>query len=343
MLENIRNHFKDFKRKRVEPTELERLQTELLDESTLNPTYLILTVGSCAIATFGLITNSAAVIIGAMVIAPLILPIRGLAFGALTGNILLFRRGLLSIVVGTLLAIGLAYTLESLVGISTFDTEVLSRSKPTLLDLGIALAAGSISGYAKAQPKISGSLVGTAIAVALMPPICVIGLGLAQANWSLTQGATLLYLTNLLGIILACMLMFLIIGYSPLERAGAALFWTLFLTGVLLLPLSVSFAQLVRQTNLENSLKNALLTKTITFQRLELLKIDTNWLIKPPQVRLIVRTRVPVTPKQVDLLEKFVYEQMGQPFTLIFEISQVEQVRRETPTSSELIPTNVEQ
>jgi len=77
-----------------------------------------------------------------------------------------------------------------LVGISTFDTEVLSRSKPTLLDLGIAVAAGSVSGYAKTT---SGSLVGTAIAVALMPPICVIGLGLAQANWSLSQGATLLY------------------------------------------------------------------------------------------------------------------------------------------------------
>jgi len=62
-------------------------------------------------------------------------------------NIFLFRRGLLTILVGTLLAIGLAYGL--LVGISTFDTEVLSRSKPTLLDLGIAVAAGSISGYAR--------------------------------------------------------------------------------------------------------------------------------------------------------------------------------------------------
>jgi len=84
--------------------QIEQLQTELLEESTLNPTYLVLTVGSCALA--GLITNSAAVVIGAMVIAPLMLPIRGLAF-ALTGNIFLFRRGLLTILVGTLLAIGL--------------------------------------------------------------------------------------------------------------------------------------------------------------------------------------------------------------------------------------------
>ncbi|MBW4511534.1 MAG: DUF389 domain-containing protein [Scytonematopsis contorta HA4267-MV1] len=328
MIQNASELIKNFQHKRVEATQLEELQTELLDESTPSLTYLILTVASCTIATLGLITNSAAVIIGAMIIAPLMLPIRGLAYGALTGNILLFRRGLIAIVFGTLLSIGLAYCIELLVGISTFDTEVLSRSKPTLLDLGIAVTAGSIGGYAKVKPTISGTLVGTAIAVALMPPICVIGLGLAQTNWSLSQGAAVLYLTNLLGITLACMLTFLIMGYSFIERAGAALFWTLLLTGILLLPLSVSFAQLVRQTNLESNLKNALLTKTITFERMELLKIDANWLTHPPQVRLIVRTKETVTPKQVGLLEKFLQKEMGQPFTLIFEISQVKEVRR---------------
>lgn len=86
--------------------------------------------------------------------------------------------------------------------------EVLARSEPTLLDLGIAIAAGGISGYAKVEPKVSSSLAGTAIAVALMPPVCVIGLGLSQADWSLSLGATLLYLTNLLGITLSCMLVF---------------------------------------------------------------------------------------------------------------------------------------
>lgn len=100
----------------------------------------------------------------------------------------------------------------------TFGSKILARSEPTLLDLGIAIAAGSISGYAKVEPKISGSLAGTAIAVALMPPVCVIGLGLSQANFSLSFGATLLYLTNLLGITLSCMLTFLIAGYTSVDR-----------------------------------------------------------------------------------------------------------------------------
>jgi len=102
----------------------------------------------------------------------------------------------------------------------------------------------------------------TAIAVALMPPICVIGLGLAQANWSLSQGGPTLP-DQPLGHYPCLYVDVLIVGYSPLERAGTALFWTLFWQ-VFCCSLWVS-AQLVRQTNLETSLKNALLTKTITF------------------------------------------------------------------------------
>ncbi|MEG4032387.1 DUF389 domain-containing protein [Microcoleus sp. S36b_A4] len=309
-----------------------------MEESTLDINYLVLILGSCIIATFGLLSNSAAVIIGAMIIAPLMLPIRGLAFGAVEGNVLLFRKGLVALAVGTVLAIFLACFLGALVQLPDFGSEVLARSKPTLLDLGIAIAAGGISGYAKVQPKVSATLAGTAIAVALMPPICVIGLGLSQANWSLSLGASLLYLTNLLGITLSCMLTSLIAGYTPLHRARKALFWALALTAILVIPLGVSFAELIEQAQLEVSLKRALLNRTITFQRVELIKTDTNWLTKPPEVRLIVRSSEALTPKQVQLLEAFVEKEMGQPFTLIFQVSQVEEVRRSTLNKSRSKP-----
>ncbi|MEG5018536.1 DUF389 domain-containing protein [Microcoleus sp. B4-C3] len=309
-----------------------------MEESTLNINYLVLILGSCIIATFGLLSNSAAVIIGAMIIAPLMLPIRGLAFGAVEGNVIIFRKGLVALAVGTVLAIFLACFLGALVQIPDFGSEVLARSKPTLLDLGIAIAAGGISGYAKVQPKVSATLAGTAIAVALMPPICVIGLGLSQANWSLSLGASLLYLTNLLGITLSCMLTFLMAGYTPLHRARKAIFWALALTAILVIPLGVSFAELIEQAQLEASLKRALLNRTITFQRVELIATDTNWLTKPPEVRLIVRSSEALTPKQVQLLEAFVEKEMGQPFTLIFQVSQVEEVRRSTLNKSRSKP-----
>ncbi|MEP6516721.1 DUF389 domain-containing protein [Microcoleus vaginatus FACHB-2002] len=310
----------------------------MLEESTLDINYLVLILGSCIIATFGLLANSAAVIIGAMIIAPLMLPIRGLAFGAVEGNVLIFRKGLVALAVGTGLAIFLACFLGALVQLPDFGSEVLARSKPTLLDLGIAIAAGGISGYAKVQPKVSATLAGTAIAVALMPPICVIGLGLSQANWSLSLGASLLYLTNLLGITLSCMLTFLMAGYTPLHRARKALFWALALTAILVIPLGVSFAELIEQAQLEASLKRALLNRTITFQRVELIATDTNWLTKPPEVRLIVRSSEALTPKQVQLLEAFVEKEMGQKFTLIFQVSQVEEVRRSTLNKSRSKP-----
>ncbi|MEG3898275.1 DUF389 domain-containing protein [Microcoleus sp. SVA1_B6] len=309
-----------------------------MEESILDIDYLVLILGSCIIATFGLLANSAAVIIGAMIVAPLMLPIRGLAFGAVEGNVLLFRKGLIALAVGTVLAIFLACFLGALVQIPDFGSEVLARSKPTLLDLGIAIAAGGISGYAKVQPKVSATLAGTAIAVALMPPICVIGLGLSQANWSLSLGASLLYLTNLLGITLSCMLTFLMAGYTPLHRARKALFWALALTAILVIPLGVSFAELIEQAQLEASLKRALLNRTITFQRVELIATDTNWLAKPPEVRLSVRSSEALTPKQVQLLEEFVEKEMGQKFTLIFQVSQVEEVRRSTLNKSRSKP-----
>lgn len=336
---SIHDRFRNFRRHQVEPAQLQQLQAELLEESIINTTYLILIVGSCAIATFGLLSNSTAVIIGAMIIAPLMLPIRGLAFGALTGNLFLFRQGLIAVILGTLVAVVLAAGLGALTGISTFGSEVLARSKPTLLDLGIAVAAGGISGYAKVQPKISASLAGTAIAVALMPPICVVGLGLAQANWSLSLGATLLYLTNLLGITLSCMLAFLLAGCTPFKQAKKALGWATALTSILIIPLTISFAELVRQNQLESSIRTALVNDTVTFQQIELLNIDTNWLTEPPQVRLSVRSYNPITPKQVQLLEAFLERKMGQSFALIFTVSQVEEVTRHSDPQH-LTPAN---
>ncbi|MEA5623105.1 DUF389 domain-containing protein [Nostoc sp. UHCC 0251] len=328
---NIRDRFKNFRRRGSQPEQLQELHTDLLAESTLDSAYIILIISSCAIATLGLLSNSAAVIIGAMIIAPLMLPIRGLAFGALQADITLFRKGMIAVAVGTILAVAIAFTLGLLVGLSRYGSEILARSRPTLLDLGIAVAAGGISGYAKVETKISTSLAGTAIAVALMPPICVIGLGLAQGNWSLSFGATLLYLTNLLGIALSCMVTFLVAGYTSMARARQPLIWTMVLTAILVIPLGVSFVRLVRQAQLENSLRRALLNRTVTFGRLQLLNSNTNWLTNPPEVRLSVRAKEPVTPRQVELLEEFVKREMGQTFTLIFEVGQVEEIRSSEP------------
>jgi uncharacterized hydrophobic protein (TIGR00271 family) len=316
--------------RRVSPQGLRYMRDSLMEDSELNRDYIVLTIGACIIASLGLLSNSAAVIIGAMLIAPLMQPIRGLAFGILEGDLELLREGIQALVVGTLLSILLAASLGGVLGFSEYGSEVLARSKPTLLDLGIAIAAGGISGFAKVQPKLSSTLAGTAIAVALMPPVCVIGLGLVQGvatqDFELSWGATLLYLTNLMGITLACMLAFLLNGYAPLHKASRPLGLVLAMTFVLVIPLGISLIQLVRQNRLESSVKAALLNETLTFQRLRLLRSETNWLTSPPEVRLIVAAKDPITPKQVSLLEAYITQRMKRPFRLIFEVGSITEV-----------------
>ncbi len=313
----------------------------LAEEAGLDIYYLALTVGSCAIATLGLLSNSTAVIIGAMIVAPLMLPIRCLAFSALAGDKVLFRRSLVAITVGSVISIALAWLLGFLIKLPSFGSEILSRSQPTLIDLGIAIAAGAISGLTKVEPRISSSLAGTAIAVALMPPLCVIGLGLSQTNWPLSTGATLLYMTNLLGITLACMVVFLVTGYTSLRRGGKALRRTVIFTSLLVIPLGIGYTQLWRQKALEVLVQEVVVTQTTTFQHLELVSIQTDWSSEPPKAVLgiaIVGEQKP-TPKQVRLLEDFLAQETGQRFSLVLQVSQIEQITRD---SVELSPKPVE-
>ena len=323
----ILKYLRWLKWKQMDSPHLNQVRSQLLDESKLDMPYLILIISSCMIATFGLLSNSTAVIIGAMLVAPLMLPIRGLAFGALVGDSFLFRTGSVSVVVGTILAVILSCLIGWLTGITNYGSEILARTQPDLLDLGIAVAAGAIGGYSKIQSKVSDTFAGTAIAVALMPPVCVVGLGLSQGNWILSRGATLLYLTNLLGIALACMMVFLSAGYAPLRQAGKPLLAAIILTSLLLIPLGLSFSRLVQNARIQRSIRDALTNGTVTFQRLELTDLRVNWLEKTPQVLLSVNAQEAVTEKQVKLLESFLEREIGQQFTLIFTINRVEEVR----------------
>ena len=324
---------KYFVGRRVSPQAHQHMQDSLLDEAELNYDYGVLIVGSCLIATFGLLSNSAAVIIGAMLIAPLMLPIRSMAFGILEGDWKLVQTGAKSLGIGT----GIAVVLSAFIGIGSgflaYDSEVLSRSSPTLLDLGIAIAAGGIGGYAKVQPKLSSTLAGTAIAVALMPPLCVVGLGLAQLDMSLSLGAALLYLTNLLGITLSCMIAFFVAGYSPFRRARRPLSGVVVLTALLVVPLGISLTRLVRQNQLEANVREILLKETETFKNVEMVSSRTDWRMSPPLVQMEVNAPAPITPKQVRLLEAFVASKMSRPFIFVFQVREVRRVTNQMSDS----------
>ncbi|WP_225852676.1 hypothetical protein, partial [Haemophilus parainfluenzae] len=105
-------------------------------------------------------------------------------------------------------------------------------------------------------------------------------------------------------------------GYSPFQRARRPIELNLLFKALLVIPLSASTLQLVRQNRLELSIRTALLDRTLTFQRLTLIHMQTTWITNPPEVSLVVYATEPVTPKQVQLLENFLDKEMGSPFKL---------------------------
>jgi len=321
---------------RLSPERSAQLNQTLWEDSRIDRSYLVQVFAACLIASFGLLANSVAVIIGAMIIAPLMLPIRAIAWAAVGGDWLLFRRGCLALGWGVVLAIGLATSVGFSAQIPAFGSEVLARGNPNLLDLGVALVAGAVSAYAMLQPKVSGTVAGTAIAVALMPPACTVGLALSQGYWVLAQGALLLLLTNLCGIALAAAITFWVLGEIPYNRDRRAIAAIVGMTMLLAVPLTYSFSELVRQSQLEANLRRALLNRTLTFQQLDLIDSQVNWLLQPPEVRLTVRSADPISAYQVQLLESFLERSMGQPFRLVFLVSSVSEIRSRPHTQSPL-------
>jgi uncharacterized membrane protein len=131
--------------------------------------------------------------------------------------------------------------------LSYLTSEIQARLSPTLLDLGAAVISGIAGAYAHAKSEVSKSLAGVSIAVALVPPLSVVGIGLGWGDLSIAAGAMLLFLTNLIGITLAASMTFMMLGYSPFRLAKKGMAWTCGLLAIVSIPLLISFVRLVNR------------------------------------------------------------------------------------------------
>ena len=175
---------------------------------------------SSMVAAIGLLQNSAAVVIGAMMIAPLMAPIMGVAACLIMGwgRRLLVGLGLVSLSSLGAVAVGWLFTTLLTAAGTELPSQVVDRSSPDIRDLLVALGAGAAGAYATVHKKISGALPGVAVAVALVPPLAAIGVLLGYGQPQLARGATLLFLTNLVGIVLMAAVVFLLTGLVPRHR-----------------------------------------------------------------------------------------------------------------------------
>ena len=162
------------------------LFVSLRNDARFNTTYVVLLILSTLLATFGLYLNSAAVIIGAMVLAPLMNPIVSISMGLLRSDRTLFNESAKTIVIGILLALLASALIALLFPHKPVTEEMLGRLNPSLLDLAVAIISGIAAAYSKSFKEVAQSLAGVAIAVALVPPLAVAGIGLWKRSvfWS---------------------------------------------------------------------------------------------------------------------------------------------------------------
>ena len=250
---------------------------------------------STILATLGLLSNSAAVIIGAMIVAPLMGPIVGMAYSTAMGNRRLLRRSSFTVFKGIVLTIVVSWLVTSIIGLETVDTEIMSRVKPTLIDFGIAMAAGAAGAFANTRRSISSALPGVAIAVALVPPLSVVGIGLAQGEGSIAFGALLLFLTNLICIIFFGSLVFLFQSYGNIGRAKKGLAMSTAIMFLLGIPLTFSMRELIIKKNVRHQIEDFIIYKTETFANTDISSIT----VTPRKGYLRVDLKVTAPPDSI--------------------------------------------
>ncbi|WP_418277760.1 DUF389 domain-containing protein [Isoptericola jiangsuensis] len=242
-------------------------RTELADQLYLERPEIVgkriawwtMLVLSVAIATLAVLQDSTAVVIGAMLVAPLMTPILGLAAALVSGWAVRSLRSLALIIAGVVVAVGLAFVISTWVpSVVPFDTnsQISSRVNPTLLDMLVALAAGAAGAFATADRRVASSLGGVAIAVALVPPLSVVGVALSAGRPEDAAGALLLFSTNFVSIVLSAAVVFVLAGVADpdaLRRGGRQIVLTLapFVTAALLilLPLLLTTDGLLTTTS----------------------------------------------------------------------------------------------
>ena len=186
----------------------------LVGSSTPRQDFFLMVILSILMATFGLLVNSSAVIIGSMLIAPILYPILSLSLGIVLSDAKLIARSFYTLLKS--LAFGIAGSaVVTMFFSSKFEmtSEIMARTQPSLIYAAIAVVAGLAASFALVKPQLSETLPGIAISVALIPPMAVTGIGIARFDWNIISNSFLLFLINAVGIVFSSMIVFSLMNF----------------------------------------------------------------------------------------------------------------------------------
>lgn len=301
-------------------SDFKELFLNLKDNASLNSTYILLMVLSSLLATLGLFLNSPSVVIGAMVLAPLMAPIISASMGMLRSSMDLSKQAFITLFTGMFIALSLSALMAYLLPFQDLTNEIEGRLHPSTLDLLVAVLSGVAGAFANVKENVAKSLPGVAIAVALVPPLCVSGIGIGWLNYEVFYGAMLLFLTNLTGIILAAGLSFMILGFAPFSRAKKGIMVSLLLVAIISVPLYLSFSNMQQMAAFRTQLSSQ--AYQVAGHKVQLRNIKLRHGI-PLQISAdLLSTHIP-TPQTLDIFEKQLSEQLKQEVNVNFSVHMV--------------------
>ncbi len=274
----------------------------LREDARIGGIYIVLMVLSTMLATVGLYLNSASVIIGAMLLAPLMAPIVSLAMGILRGNIELFKSSIGKIILGIFIALFSSALITSLFPHKPVTDEMLARLNPTLLDLAVAIISGIAAACSKSFREIIQSLAGVAIAVALVPPLAVAGIGIGRLDFYFFYQAFLLFSTNLIGIIISATFTFRVLGYSAVVRSKRSLVIVFGCLILIAIPLYLSYSRIVEDRIFEQSLRKERFL--VNEKYLIIVKASVIWRGDNRIILMDILAREPLTREDLNAFKK---------------------------------------
>ena len=311
---------------RINRERFEIVHADISDGSEPALRFYILVVVSTLIASFGLILNSTAVVIGAMLVAPLMTPIFGISLALVRGDTSLFGRAIRAEIFGVIAAVTMSLLLGLTLGDFEPTNEMLSRTSPTLFDLLVAVLAGFAGAYALVDEKLSPALPGVAIATAIVPPLANCGLCLALGDVAAAVGSFLLFFANFLSILVVASITFVLSGMARsfgVREKGATLLKRFHLPIIAFVLITAflghSLFQIAQERKMARGIREVLIQETSLIPSTVLESMNFYLEEEEDLIHVVANVSTPaiLTPTQVSMIQSKLTQEIGRPIELI--------------------------
>ena len=299
----------------VAPIDHEAVVSRIVEDSGWSGRFAFMTMMSAGIAVLGLLLSSPAVVIGAMLISPLMNPILGFGFSLALFDFVELRRSLKALAIGAFAAVAFTALIVTISPLQAPTSEIVARTRPNLFDLAVALFAALAGTYAIIRGR-GETIVGVAIATALMPPLAVVGYGIATWNAPVGMGALALFVTNFITIALSATAMarFYDFGHHLSSRQTWTQTTILILVFVAMaIPLGISLNRIGREAVAVTQARSLLAERFGAKARVT--QLDLDFSREPLIVRAVVITPQDAMQKTAPL-QKAMAAQLGRPVRL---------------------------